>query len=175
MTELGINHDVDASPDTLDDGPPVPGGWRIDSEERAAWAVDRVVSAHERLARVKAQCAHWLRVAERELERAEAFFVPQLEEWARENPPHRGKTIHLPTGDLSFRTVRGTLRVHDVDAALAWCRVNLPMAVDRKVVERVVSIEVRSYADKTGEIPPGCIITEDAEAFDVRGPRKGHQ
>lgn len=175
MTDLGIYHDDDTSP-TIEDGNPVPTGWRIDTEERAAWAVDRILAAEERLERVKAQAAHWQRLAERELERARAFFCPHLEEWAREHPPARGKTIHLATGDLAFRTVRGSLRVADPERALAWARANLPGAIDRKVTERVVAIEVRSYADKTGEIPPGCVVDNDREAFDIRGPRtKGHQ
>lgn len=112
---------------TLDDSaPPL---FSVRDDESAAWAADKILSARERLARVTAACAEMIAEAGREVDALEGLFLPQLEEWARANPPRKGRTIRLPTGALSFRSVPGGPRVVDEEAALTWARQHLPAAI----------------------------------------------
>lgn len=81
--------------------------WAVATEGDAIWAVDRLNTARQRRDRIAEQCRAVLAAAERDAERAEAFFLPLLKNWARRNPPSTGRTIRLPTGSLSFRRVPG--------------------------------------------------------------------
>lgn len=144
-----------------------PTPFAIDSEARAAWAADKVLAARERLARIKANCQAMIEAAQSEVESAESFFLPMLEAWAREHPPRRGKTIRLPTGALSFRTVPGGPRVVNEDDALDWAEFHLPAAV--KVSKKVMASVLKEHYQATGELPPGVEVVPDDERFDVKG------
>lgn len=141
--------------------------WQITNDNRAAWATDKVLSARERLARVKAACQAMIDEAAREVQDAEGFFLPLLEEWARQNPPRKGKTIKLPTGALSFRTVPGGPRVVDEGQCTDWAKRWCPDAI--KVVERLSVTAIKDYIANYGEIPPGVEVIEPRESFDVKG------
>lgn len=140
--------------------------WAVATEGDAIWAVDRLLTARQRRDRIAEQCRAVLAAAERDVERAEAFFLPLLEDWARRNPPRTGRTIRLPTGSLSFRRVPGGPRVVDDAAALAWARAALPDAV--RVVASVDRTAIKAYAAATGELPPGVELKPDDESFHVR-------
>lgn len=144
-----------------------PAPFSVHDEASAAWAADKILSARERLARVTAACAEMIAEAGREVADLEGLFLPQLEEWARQNPPRKGKTIRLPTGALAFRTVPGGPRVADEEAALSWARQHLPAAV--QVRERVIAAEIKGYVAATGELPPGVELAEERETFSVKG------
>ena len=143
--------------------------WRITDDNRAAWAADKVLGARERLARVKASCQAMIDEAAREAQDAEAFFLPLLEEWARANPPRKGKTIRLPTGALAFRTVIGGPRLVDAKAALDWAREHTPSLIE--ITERVTITALKDYMEAVGEVPPGVEVVPDRESFDVKGAR----
>lgn len=154
------------------DGPPLPDEaqqepWAITDEGKAAWAVDKVLAARERLARVKAACQAMIDEAAREVQDAEAFFLPQLEMWARANPPRKGKTIRLMTGSLAFRTVPGGPRVADEGQCMDWAKRYCPDAI--KVVERLSVTAIKEYIANYGELPPGVELVEARESFDVKG------
>lgn len=157
------------------DGPPVPNEarqepWEITDEGKAAWAVDKVLAARERLARIKAACQAMIAEAEREAEDTEALFKPQLEAWARANPPRKGKTIKLMTGALAFRIVPGGPRVTDADAVIAWARAEgVESALRVKEVVSVDAAGLRAYVEASGDLPPGVDLVEAREAFDVKG------
>lgn len=141
--------------------------WRVTDEQRAAWATDKVLAARERLARVKAACQAMIDDAAREAQDVEAFFLPLLEEWARNNPPRKGKTIRLLTGALSFRTVPGGPRVTDAEAALSWAKAEYADLVI--VSERLDVNGIKDYVKASGDVPPGVEIIEPRESFDVKG------
>lgn len=154
------------------DGPPAPDEaqqepWAITDEGKAAWAVDKVLAARERLARVKAACQAMIDEAAREVADAEAFFLPQLEMWARANPPRKGKTIRLPTGAMSFRTIPGGPRVVDEGQCSDWAKRYCPDAI--KVVERLSVTAIKDYIANYGELPPGVELVDPRESFDVKG------
>lgn len=141
--------------------------FSVHDEESAAWAADKILSARERLARVTAACAEMIAEAGREVVDLESLFLPQLEAWARQNPPRKGRTIRLPVGKLSFRTVPGGPRVTDEAAALEWARQYLPAAV--QVREKVLATPIKEYVEQTGEAVPGVEMVESRETFDVKG------
>lgn len=157
------------------DGPPLPDEarqepWEITDESKAAWAVDKVLAARERLGRIKAACQAMVEQAEREVADTEAFFLPQLEAWARANPPRKSKTIKLMTGSLAFRTVPGGPRVVDEGQCTDWAKRYCPDAI--KVVERLSVTAIKDYIANYGELPPGVEIAPDSERFDVKGARQ---
>ena len=139
----------------------------VDDASKAAWALDKILAARERAARVKAACAAMVAEAEREVADAEGFFLPLLEAWARANPPAKGKTIRLPTGALAFRSVPGGPRVYDDAAALEWARANLPDAVVTR--EAVLRSAITDYVKATGDLPPGVDRVAARESFDAKG------
>jgi phage host-nuclease inhibitor protein Gam len=141
--------------------------FTVDDAGKAAWALDKVLAARERVARIKAACEKMIGEAETDARDAEAFFLPLLEEWARANPPAKGKTIRLTTGALAFRSVPGGPRVADEAATLAWARAQLPDAV--RVRETVLATAIREYVTSTGDILPGIEIAPARESFDVKG------
>ncbi len=141
--------------------------FTVDDPSKAAWALDKVLTARERLERVKAACQKVIDEAARDVEDAEAFFLPLLELWARENPPTKGKTIRLPTGALAFRTVPGGPRVHDDAAVLAWAREHLPDAVVTK--QAILRTAITDYVKATGDVPPGVDVVAPRESFDAKG------
>jgi phage host-nuclease inhibitor protein Gam len=137
----------------------------VHDEWSAAWAADKILTARERLARIKASCQAMIEAASRDAEEAESLFLPQLEAWAMANPPRKGKTIRLPTGNLAFRTVPGGPRVVDEAAALDWAKAELASAVI--VTERVDKSAIKDYIKVSREVPPGVEIVEPRESFTV--------
>jgi phage host-nuclease inhibitor protein Gam len=141
--------------------------FTIDDADKASWAVDKILSARERVERVKAQYQAALNEAELEARDAEAFFLPLLEEWYDTNPPRKGKSIKLPHGNLSKRTVPGGPRVLDPDAVLAWAKEHgIPGLI--RVKEEISRTAVREYIESTGDLPDGAEIVPSQERFDVR-------
>lgn len=141
--------------------------FTIDDESKASWAVDKILIARNRLERVKNQYQAALLEAELEIRDAEAFFLPLLEEWYDRNPPRKGKTIKLPHGNLSRRTVPGGPRVTDPDAVLAWAKEHgIPGLV--RVKEEISRSAVVEYVRDTGDVPSGVEVIAAREAFDVR-------
>ena len=152
-------------------------GWVIDSEERAAWAVDRILAARERLDRITRQTTVLLSGAESEVARTEENFLPQLQHWLTENPPRKGRTVQLGTGSVSLRRVSGGVRVVNADAAVAWAREHLPGAIARKVVtsERIVAADLERFVagqPDDAPLPPGVVVEGDADRVYVNAPKK---
>jgi len=156
---------LDATPDD-DAAPDDPPAWSLVSEADASYGVDTILGARERAARIKERCAALVADAERRAVRAEAFFLPLLQRYYQEHPPAKGKTIHLPAGDLKSYAVRGGPRVVDAQACLVWARAALPVAV--RVVESVDVAAVKAHIATTGELPPGVEVQADEERFSVK-------
>ena len=72
------------------------------------------------------------------------------------------RTYKSPYGSLSFRTVPGSLKILDPEAALAWAESNAPEAV--KVVKSVKVSEI----DKAADLPECFEITEPRDAFYIK-------
>lgn len=123
MSLLAADHEEEAVPAVA------PVGWVVDSEERADWAACKILEAEAQVERLEVQHSVRLARARAELERAKAFFVPQLEAWAERHLPRDRKSVDLPSARLAFKTVPGGLRIQDRAACLAWAREHLPSAI----------------------------------------------
>lgn len=146
--------------------------FRIDSEERAAWVVDKLLSYDERLERLDAQYKRTRARLVADREAFEARFLVPLQQWAGHHLPRRGRTVHLLTGSLSWRTVPATAKVVEAERALAWAEEALPGAVVVTTTKRLDPQALRAYIEAEGEIPPGVGLVEEHDRFYVRAPRK---
>jgi phage host-nuclease inhibitor protein Gam len=165
----------DADPRARDDEVPPPPGASvafvlIDTEEQAAELVDRINIEQERVARIKASCAAMVATAKGRLQRVQDRYAETLKRWAAgQVEGKQTKTVRLPTGSLSFRTIAAAWEVKDEAAALAWAKEHQPSAV--KVTETVLKTEIYEHIAKTGEVPDGVVETEARESFNIKGAK----
>jgi hypothetical protein len=175
---------VESITDALDEERPAPEGFVIDTEEKAAWAVDKIVSLRAAAERLVAQFERNSTRLERELARLEEFFVPMLKAFYDAHPPSKGKTLHLATGDLAKKKEAARFSVEDEKAVVEWARKALPADLALLVAERLEAgreaFEIaeakklaRDHHKKTKEIVPGTAITPESESFHVKSPKDG--
>ena len=154
-----------------------PERFIIDTEDKALWALERIMRERESLARLDAQYAAMRAAQVAELERTEARFLLPLEDWAKANPPKKGKTIKTLAGDLAFRTVNGGWRVTDKAAALEWAKAERPELVKVKTTEELDTDAAKALAaaiaKESGEVLPGLEFFEDRESFSVKAAKPG--
>ncbi len=117
--------------------PLAPEAWTVDSEDKAAWATDIILSHEERIERIKRQYLAMMLRAEKELARAREFFEPMLREWGAANLRKGERTVRLTTGSLSFRRKPGGVRVDDEAVCLAWAEKALPEAITHEVTRKL--------------------------------------
>lgn len=117
-----------------------PGGFEIDNEERASWAVSVIRARRRHLADLEEQHAVRIAKAARELAHAEAVLMPQLEAYARaEIKRSRVPTRHVDvaTGRLQLRSRPPGWKVTDDAKVLAFARSLKPEAIRRQVLEGI--------------------------------------
>ena len=143
----------------------------IDSEERASWAVDKILGYEETRQRIKAQADRML--ADLDLREASfrERFEPELARWAEERMPKHRRFVDTLAGRVGFRLVKGGPRIVDKAAALTWAKEYLPAAVTVDVRESVTADLVKQHTEKTGELPPGVDYVPDEDRLYVKAPR----
>lgn len=165
----------DDSDETPDPGGPLddePQAFRIDSEERAAWLVGKLLACEEERARIRTQADVMLRAVERRRAGLEARFGAELRAWAEAQlTGKRTRTLHLLTGSVALRTVPGGPRVVDKARALAWAREHLAVAIDTRLTETLRADVLRQYVAKTGEVPDGVDLAPPYDALNVKAAR----
>lgn len=103
--------------------------WRVDSDERADYALRRAAMFAEERARAEAfarqqkqQIDAWLAARVKPLAEGEAFFLGSAADYARRlreaDPTFR--TLPLPAGKLTAHDGRAGVDVEDADAFTAW-------------------------------------------------------
>lgn len=150
------------------DEPVAPEGFTIDTEAKAEWAAEILLSLEEQIGRRKAQLVR----LEAQLERDRAFLLPLLAAYADAHPPRRGKTIRLANATLARRSVPGGLRIDDEDACREWARAHLPAALVPSFVENLDRAAVRAALEQARNAAyesaalaaPADASTEDVEA-----------
>jgi hypothetical protein len=130
----------------VDEAPVAPEGWCIRTEDDAAFAVDRIVSIEEQIERVQRQYERNMTRLERELARAREFFEPHLQLYFAQHPPKKGRTLHLATGDISWRRQPGGVFVDDEVACMAWAEETFPDAVAREVKRSLDKERIKRHA-----------------------------
>lgn len=148
--------------------PDVREGFHVQDAKTANWVIRRMVECR----RYRESVEHWAAAEIKRAQREEAFFLgrfgAELEAWARQEiAKQRGrKSVKLPAGTVGFRTEPTRLQVKDEPALLAWCRVNLPKAVQTS--ERVLKRCVAEHLERTGECPHGAEIAGAAQRFLIK-------
>jgi hypothetical protein len=163
-----------AAPDEEEVALVVPQGFAIDSDERAAWVVDKLLACDEAQARLNAQYEAMARGIARRREGLEKRFGEELRAWvAQQLEGKKGRTLHLLTGSCSFVRKPGGPRVVDERAALAWCFEHLREAIVMPQVKpRVAADVLKRHVTETGEIPAGVEIVDDEDTFRVKPARR---
>jgi hypothetical protein len=147
----------------------------IITEEEAVRLVDRLLTQEERIARVEAQFERMRSDLSREQQEIEAEAIPLLEAYWRANPPKRGKTLRLLTGDVQLRSVPGRWGIepkHE-EEVIAWAMLHLPDAVAVDVRRRARITKITEHIEATGEIPDGVRYTETHEKVVIKATKKG--
>lgn len=174
------------------DAPEQTGRWRIDSVEKADWAIARLRRHEQRRAAARAaalamteRITRWLEREEHDVDsRAEGLWQ-MLREYHRdilEVDPRR-KTVRLPSGTLVSRAGRWRTVVEDPDALIAWLKENRPedwrefIKVSEKVVLAAMAAEFERVEKDTGEAVvmdpatgealPGVHAEREERTFDV--------
>jgi hypothetical protein len=154
--------------------------FRIADEGAAAWAVELILGKRAAIERLKAQFADLHRERLGELERAEAYFLPLLEEWMKAQDLRGKKSVKLLTGTLATKLVRGGPKLVDETVALEWAEIDYPGCVRRWTVpeQHKVAIDkdaLFGHILDTGELVPGVELVPDRVAFRVDAPKTTKQ
>ena len=140
--------------------------WRVRTDDDAEWALRRIAAAnadlealHEKAKRWTEQITGWFEQAAREPARTAEFFTAQVERYAMaERREHNRKSVRLPSGKFSTRSVPGALEIVDEAEVLEWALDNLPDAV--RVREDVQVSTLRALVPIV-DIDGGVWIDED--------------
>ena len=154
-------------------------GWRVRTDDDAEWALRKIGAARAELAELEAKAkrwadkiASWFEQAAKDPERTAEFFTAQVERYAMaERREHDRKSVKLPSGKFSTRSVPLALEIDDDEALVEWAVDNLPDAIRvREDVQvstlrahvPIVDIDGGVWVDvDTGErreLPPGTHV-----------------
>lgn len=177
-----IDYDLIEEPEATDtEAPVIRPRFAIDTEDKANWLLRAhlVLNAEEQ--QIERQAAARLADIRKRRASLKARFDLELEDWARsemENRRVKGKTLKLLCGNISFRTVRGGLKLTDADSAIDHAKVLgavqeiVTVKIDR---DRYVQI-AQDALHRTGELLPGIEMLPDRESMSIRfaeGERDG--
>lgn len=172
----------DADPSTL----PL-ARWSIEDDGEADWAMRHVAVAQASLTQSRDQANAWrARIDQWEDDQAGrlqpriAFFVGALEEFARrrrEEDP-RAKTLRLPSGAISSRSVPEKVVVENEPAVLEWARrsghldlIKVTESLDKSVLRKSVGWDggmVLITSEDGAEVVPGCSVAPGHVVFTVK-------
>jgi hypothetical protein len=137
-------------------------------EREADQVVNHILHLREERARVKALAEARVRQLEQEERRLLWMWKPALEAFALAKRGNR-KSVILPSGILSHRTIKALVEVVDKNAVIAWAVEYHP---DEKMLVQkfdIVKAELDLYIARTGELPPGTDRRNGYEKFSIDG------
>lgn len=142
----------------------------IDSEDKAAWVVDKMVEADQRIERLQAQFQARLSELRAERQRLDDRFGAELENWARgEAERRKRRSVTLSTGTLAFRKVPGRLTIANAEDAQCGARqAGVDAFETREVFLPAVYREAaQAHLEETGELLPGVELVPERDSFSV--------
>jgi phage host-nuclease inhibitor protein Gam len=184
-------HDIEFSPfvqafqEEKPEGQNVP--FVIDSETGANWYLRKMNLFDAEKAILKAQYEQRIAEIDADKKRLENLYQGQLEAWARrEGETRRRKTITLPMGTISFRTVPAHVKLCDIDAAINEVKEwdNQQMRDAANLTEKIVwEIDKKAYLEMAqeqietnGVTLPGCEWIPTRESVSIKtATKKGDQ
>lgn len=112
--------------------------------------------------------------------RGELDTIKRRVEWLhsrlRLHLPHTGagmeeafgkKSLALPHGTVGFRASPATVRIVDQAALVVYANANgIPVQIT--TTEKVLSADVKTWHEMTGDVPPGVEYVEGSESFYVK-------
>ena len=147
--------------------------WRVRTDDDAEWALRRIAAAnadlealHEKAKRWTEQITGWFEQAAREPARTAEFFTAQVERYAMaERREHNRKSVRLPSGKFSTRSVPGALEIVDEAEVLEWAKAVMPDAV--RVREDVQVSMLRHLVGPIAEVDGKWVATDTGEVLDL--------
>ena len=146
----------------------------LDSAEKAEWIVRTITALDAVSERVRQNARAIIKANRWHRDWLLRRFGAELEQWCREklgdNP--KSKTVQLLHGTVSFRRLRGRMKLVDPEAALEYLGGNGELF--EKVVEVAPKIKAAAYikaAEETGEALPGLEYVPQREAVYICGHR----
>ena len=159
----------------------VPFGLLVQTEQDAAVVVGAIQLRRDTASRIREQANQMATQAEREADRLEELFRGQLSAYTlKATASGKSKSIKLVTGQggsaptqMGFRTVKGGLRIVDKDKAMRWAAEELTSSqieqcITVKQIQTPVADAYKARFAETGELPDGCIVTEDEQRFFIK-------
>lgn len=155
--------------------------FRVTDEASAEWVLEKIMNAEADAARDKIKLKAVVERLEAAIKasekRAEWFrnrYVGELEEFARERlEGAKTKTLKLTWGSISFRTVKGGLRVADPEAALEWAKQYAPESVKVSESFQITKLPDNWREDLLVSSPEdlaerGFAVAADSEAVSIK-------
>lgn len=156
--------------------------FRVTDEASAEWVLEKIMNAEADAARdrlklkaVVERLEASIKASEKRAEWFRSRYGSELEEFARERlQDSKTKTLKLTWGSISFRTVKGGLRVADPEAALTWAKQYAPEAVKVTEAFQITKLGDDWRTTLTTVTPPeqlaerGFAIAEDSEVVSIK-------
>jgi hypothetical protein len=149
----------------------------IDSEGAANWYLKKLTLWEAEKAILKAQYEQRVAEIDADKKRLEHLYQGQLEAWAREEAERRRrKTVTMPMGTISFRTVPAHVKVIDAEAALAFLETFPAESIHRNlIIPQPAKIDTKGYAalaedhlNENGSLPGGCDYVPERENVSIK-------
>lgn len=133
----------------------------IDADADVVWAETIIANADKKRAQAKAKL-DWLHTR----------FDGELAEYAKAQLDGKSKTWSTTVGRVSFRTVKGGLRVVDAERALTWAKDNAPDCIKTTEEFHITKLneEQRTFATVCSCVIGSCFdVKSDTEKVTVTG------
>lgn len=143
--------------------------FRIDSDQKAEWALGKIAEAKEELERWENFYTAKLEALRAETQSTIDFMTGHLQRYFGTQEHRVTKTgirkYSLPSGELVLKPAALDYQRDDA-AMLSWCKEHLPEAV--KVTEKASWADVKDYIKQTGELPDGVTAFMTEPVFQIK-------
>jgi len=159
-----------------------PEGFRIDTPEKAAWALGKYAGLHQRrdqnndlAAREHERVRLWQEQANASIGCQMEFYEAHLEVFAMKQRIAGVKTFDSPSGKIKSRATSQTIEVDNKDAVIEWAQVNnrddlLRFSVSLNlpnVKSSFVTADQQVIDPSTGEAIPGLSPVAERISFSI--------
>lgn len=159
-----IEQELLAIPEELPEERPI---FEITDEPTAEWVVSKLAMWKGEIARRKEAAAAYVADAQRNLDYLNWRFNHDLAIYTTNAlKTEKKKSIKLASGTLGFRVQKPKIVVDDEGVVMRWADDNCPDAI--KKVESILKTPLNDHFKATGELPDGCSLTEESQAFYVK-------
>lgn len=161
-------------------GAPADEAWAPKDLVDLDWALSRIADAERQQAELRrvaeeviARARLKAEILSERLEKEAAYFRSRVATYAEThraellgNGKRRSRT--LLHGTIGWRKTGGGLEVTDREALLDWARAQPVELGCLRIKEEPALTEIKKHCATTGEVPPGCDVSPDAEEFTIK-------